>query len=248
MTHRNSVRLVGWLVAVALLALPVVGLFRGWFATSSWPVRTLSVTADYDHVSAARIRATVLPYIHNGFFATRLGDVRGALDRLPWVASASVRKRWPDALVITVRERHPFAHWNADALIDRHGRIFHVPQAQAVTGVPHLSGPEQRVHDVIAFYAHAHGTLASVGLEVTGVHLNRRGGWTLDLAGGGHVVVGRDQPDRRLARFISVYPQLAGTHKESFIYADLRYTDGFAVRWPPATVSPSPSSAKAPHA
>lgn len=247
MTHRVSVRLIGWLVAIVLLALPVVGLFRGWFATSSWPVRTLSVSADYDHVSAARIRATVLPYIHKGFFATRLGVVRGALDQLPWVASASVRKRWPDTLVITVHERHPFARWNADALIDRHGQIFHVPQVAVVTGVPRLSGPEKRVHEVVAFYVQARRRLAAIGLEVTGAHLNRRGGWSLDLAGNTRLVVGRDRPNRRLARFISVYPQLAETHKESFEYADLRYTDGFAVRWPPTPVSPSPS-AKAPRA
>ncbi len=244
MSGRVPVRLIGWLVALALLALPVVGLLQGWFASESWPIRTLTVEADYDHVSADAIRAAVVPHIRKGFFATRLDNVRESLDALPWVSSASARKRWPDTLLITVRERHPFAHWNADELIDRHGRRFRVPAAAAVKGLPHLSGPKGHMQEVVRFYTHVRDRLGKVGLGVVGAHLDNRGGWRLDLAGGAHLVIGREQPDQRLARFISVYPELAGTHEEPFLYADLRYTNGFAVRWPePATAASAPAGA-----
>lgn len=244
MNGRVPVRLIGWLVALGLLALPVVGLLQGWFASSSWPIRTLTVEADYDHVDAERIRQAVLPHIHKGFFATRLGDVREVLDAMPWVASASARKRWPDTLLITVHERHPFAHWNTDQLIDHQGRLFKVPDAAAVGGLPHLSGPDGQVHDVVSFYTHVRGRLGKLGLDVEGVHIDNRGDWRLDLGGGAHLVIGRDAPDQRLARFISVYPQLAGTHEQAFLYADLRYTNGFAVRWPePAASTSTPAGA-----
>lgn len=232
MSVRFPVRLIGWGVALALVALPLVGLMQGWFAASSWPIRKLTVQAEYRHVSAAQIRAVVMPHIHEGFFATDLDQVRSAIDALPWVASASARKRWPDTLLIQVHERHPFAHWNSDQLIDRHGKVFSVPGADAVHGLPHLSGPKGRLGEVVNFYAHVQRALSKVGLHVNGAHLDSRGGWSLDLAGGAHLVIGRDDPDQRLARFIRVYPQLAGTHPQHFAYADLRYTNGFAVRWP----------------
>lgn len=238
------VRLIGWLVALALLALPVVGLLQGWFASSSWPIRTLKVEADYHHVSAADIRAAVVPHVHKGFFATRLGRVRESLDALPWVASASARKHWPDTLLITVHERRPFAHWNDTQLIDRKGHLFSVPGAARVDGLPHLSGPEGRLDDVVRFYTHVRSQLAKVGLGVKGAHLDNRGGWRLDLDGEAHLVIGSEDPDRRLARFISVYPELAGTHEAHFLYADLRYTNGFAVRWPePAASAGAPAGA-----
>lgn len=227
------VRLIGWIVALLLVALPVLGLLQGWFASSSWPIRTLTVHAEYDHVGAREIRATVLPYIGKGFFATRLDQVQDALDALPWVATAEARKRWPDTLVITVRERQPFAHWNADKLVDRRGQLFTVPGAAQVAGLPHLSGPQGRLADVVHFYMDVSRKLAAVGLQVTGTHLDSRGGWSLDLADGARLVIGRADPAQRLARFIRVYPELAGTHQQHFAYADLRYTNGFAVRWPP---------------
>ncbi len=238
MSVRPPIRLIAWAVALTLIALPLVGLMRGWFASASWPIRTLEVQAEYRHVSADEIRAAVLPHIHKGFFATHLDTVQNAVDALPWVASAEARKRWPDTLVIQVHERHPFAHWNRGKLIDHRGKVFAVPGADQVRGLPHLSGPKGRLDDVLAFYHQVNERLAGVGLHARGVHLDSRGGWSLDLADGARLVIGRTEPTRRLTRFVRVYPQLAGTHKQPFLYADLRYTNGFAVRWPsPATTS-----------
>ena len=60
-------------------------------------------------------------------------------------------------------------------------------------------------------------------------------------------MIGRDQSQQRLARFLAVWPQLAARHSEMFVYADLRYANGFAVRWPdaqaPAVTPPSTPSA-----
>lgn len=239
-TQRLPLRLIGWSVAVLLLALPVVGLLQGWFASDRWPIRTLEVQAPYRHVSAQAIRMAVMPQVHEGFFATDLGRVQDALKALPWVATASARKRWPDTLVIQVRERKPYAHWNHGELVDHEGHAFAVPDADQTTGLPHLAGPEQRLADVVAFYTKVRGPLAAVGLRVEGVRLDDRGGWSMRFADGARLVVGRKDPDARLQRFLSVYPNMAATHSRHFAYADLRYTNGFAVRWPDAPTPADP--------
>src|SRR5699024_9862595 len=174
MTMRLPVRVIAWVVALALIALPLVGLMQGWFASSNWPIRKLTVQAEYHHVSAAAIRAAVVPHIRKGFFATDLGQVRRAIDALPWVASASARKKWPDTLVIRVRERQPFAHWDKAQLVDRRGKLFRVPDADRVRGLPSLSGPKGRLEDVVDFYLRVRQSLAGVGLQVTGTHLDSR--------------------------------------------------------------------------
>ena len=53
------------------------------------------------------------------------------------------------------------------------------------------------------------------------------------MASGAQIVIGdRDQAGRRLRRFLDVYPQMMSGHDDGFVHADLRYTNGFAVRWP----------------
>ncbi|WP_256364908.1 cell division protein FtsQ/DivIB [Rhodanobacter sp. 115] len=68
---------------------------------------------------------------------------------------------------------------------------------------------------------------------MAGVTLTDRGSWTLATADGAQIVLGdRALAGARLRRFIDAYPQVVAGHTDHFIYADLRYTNGFAVRWP----------------
>lgn len=225
-------RTIAWIVAVLLLALPVVGVLSGWFAAGRWPIRQVRVESTFHHVHAAQVRAAVLPLLGHGFFATDLGAVQKAVAALPWVARVEARKRWPDTLVVTVIERQPFAHWNGDRLISRHGVVFSAPGAAQLGGLPTLAGPDARMQDVVDFYVQVARQFAAVNEPVSGVRLSGRDSWTLHLANGADVMVGSDDVQQRLHRFISVLPKLLNGHQGGFAYADLRYTNGFAVRWP----------------
>ena len=230
---KGAIRLVAWCLAIALLALPVVGVMRGWFAADRWPVTQLTVQAEFKHVSAADIRAAVLPRLGKGFFALDLDAVQKAVAALPWVESAEARKRWPDTLQLRIYERQPFARWNEKRLISRQGLVFDAPGAVDTMVLPDLRGPDARLAEVVSFYAETRKAFAGTHLKVSGVALTERGSWSINTANGALIVIGdRDQAGKRLHRFLDVYPQLIAGHTDGFAYADLRYTNGFAVRWP----------------
>ncbi len=239
---RGVARLVAWCLAIALVALPVVGVLEGWFAADRWLVTRLTVQAEFRHVTADQLRAAVRPRLGKGFFALRLDQVREAVAALPWVESVEARKRWPDTLVLRVYERQPFARWNGDRLVSRQGTVFAAPGADT-TGLPDLHGPDERLAEVVSFYAEAQKAFAGTRLKITGVALTERGSWSLATDSGAQIVLGdRDQAGRRLRRFLDVYPQMMAGHGAGFTYADLRYTNGFAVRWPPP---PAPAAVNA---
>ena len=64
-----NMRVLAWLVAIALIALPIVGVLQGWFAADRWPVRQLQVQAEFRHVGADELRAAVRPSLDAGCFA-----------------------------------------------------------------------------------------------------------------------------------------------------------------------------------
>lgn len=230
---RGTIRLVAWCLAIALVALPIVGVLRGWFAANRWPVTNLTVQAEFKHVTAEQLRATVLPRLGKGFFALDLDAVQKAVSALPWVESVEARKRWPNTLLLRIYERQPFARWNDTRLISREGLVFNAPLPPDATGLPNLHGPDARLAEVVSFYAETHKAFAGTHLNITGVALTERGSWSVTTADGAQIVIGdRDQAGRRLRRFLDVYPQMMATHPDAFVYADLRYTNGFAVRWP----------------
>lgn len=232
---RGAIRLVAWCLAIALVALPVVGVLRGWFAADRWPVTRLTVQAEFHHVKAEQIRDVVRPRLGGGFFALDLDAVQKAVAALPWVESVEASKRWPDTLLLRIYERQPFARWNDKQLISRQGQVFDVPPGELDTSLPSLHGPDDRLAEVVSFYADTRKAFGGTHLQITGVSLTERGSWSLSTADGAQIVLGdREQAARRLRRFLDVYPQVVAGHATGFAYADLRYTNGFAVRWPPA--------------
>ncbi|OOG47824.1 cell division protein FtsQ/DivIB [Rhodanobacter sp. C01] len=235
---KGAVRLVAWCLAIALVALPIVGVLRGWFAAGRWPVTQLTVQAEFKHVSPDEVRAAVLPRLGKGFFALDLDAVQKAVAALPWVESAEARKRWPDTLLLRIYERQPFARWNDKQLISRQGLVFDAPATDDTGSLPSLRGPDARLAEVVSFYADTQKAFAGTHLQITGVALTERGSWSVTTASGAQIVIGdREQAGHRLRRFLDVYPQLVAGHADGFAYADLRYTNGFAVRWPQAAAA-----------
>lgn len=235
---KPALRSLAWLLALALLALPVVAVVEGWLGGEHWPLRTLRVQGELARVDRAQLQAAVLPLARRGFFAVDLGAVQGAVDALPWVERAEVRKHWPDVLEVRIVEHRPFARWGATRLLSEHGRLFPVGKLRVPAGLPLLDGPEGRVPEVVALYNQAREQLADAG-GVQGVAIDPRGSWTITLADGTRVVLGRSDPGARLARFAPMLPQLAAQHPQRrLVRADLRYTNGFALTWAKAE-SPS---------
>jgi len=239
-----TLKLLAWGIALTLVALPIVGVLNGWFASERWPVRKIESRAEYNHVSAEQIRAAVQNHIGSGFFAVQLADVQKSVSTLPWVERVEARKQWPDTLQLTVYERQVYARWSETRLISRSGEIFSVPGAEGIQGLPHLSGPDDRLTDVLAFHADCLREFTGSGLSVRAVDLSARGGWRLTLASGALIEVGRIEPKARLQRFLNAWPQLALAAGGPPVYIDLRYENGFAVRWalPPTTGIADPQS------
>ncbi|UYB51617.1 cell division protein FtsQ/DivIB [Xanthomonas sp. AM6] len=222
-------RILAWLLALALVALPVVAVLNGWVGAERWPLSRLQVSGDFKRVPAEQLRQVVLPYARRGFFAVRLQDAQDAIERLPWVESARVRKRWPDVLEVRVTEHRPFARWGSDRMLSEQGRIFALPSELRGMALPQLAGPDAKAQDVVALYNESRALFAPAGLPVNGVAMDARGSWSLQLGDGVQIVVGRDDARARLARFARVLPQLLQPDQAPLARADLRYTNGFTV-------------------
>jgi cell division protein FtsQ len=226
-------RLAAWLLALALVALPVVAVLQGWIGADRWPLRTLRVAGELQRVDEGKLRAAVLPYARKGFFAIRLADAQAAVAALPWVERAEVRKRWPDVVEVRIVEHRPFARWGEDRLLSEDGDLFPVAGADVPKELPRfdVDAPRTRIADVVALYNEAKAMFAPEGLAVREVSLDRRGSWSLVLSNGTQVVVGSQEARLRLARFARLLPTLLAQRPQPLARADLRYTNGFALTW-----------------
>jgi cell division protein FtsQ len=233
----NLLRVLTWILALALVALPVVAVFNGWIGAERWPLTRLRVVGDLHRVDAQQLRAVVMPYARHGFFAVQLTQAQDAVERLPWVERAQVRKRWPDVLEVAVVEHQPFARWGNDRLLSAEGALFPVPRNVDAGALPQLGGPDGQVKDVVALYNESSQLFAPMGLKVDALVMDARGSWSLRLGNGLDVVIGRADARPRLLRFSRLLPRLLGDPR-ALLRVDLRYTNGFALTWGEASRDP----------
>lgn len=262
MSRQRRLRIFSWIGGLGLIALPILAAMQGWFIAERWPIRQLSLHAEFGQVSADELRQVIAPTVGRGFFAIDLKQVQAELQALPWIERAEVRKAWPDRLDVTVYERHAVAIWREQRLLSANGDVFAVAAARLADNLPRLSGPEGSQRRVFAFHLAAVEALRGNGLQPFATELSARGAWTLALTQGASLLLGNRDVEQRLHEFCKVFQEIPSSEQSRLLRADLRYANGFALRWSdplpsaplpmtppaaaPATDSPLPAAAPAP--
>lgn len=195
------------------------------------PLRTVRVAGTLEHVTPAEIRNAVAPYAKQGFLGIDIAAVRGALEQVPWIYSAQVTRSWPDALLVTVQEQKVLARWGAGGLVNVEGEVFLPQQPFVAPALPLLQGPPGTSVMLATHYADLQRALAPLAMKITQVTMDDRRAWSLTLADGVQLMLGRSDHAARLARFVLAYPQVLQPRIATVARVDLRYTNGFAVQW-----------------
>ncbi len=196
-----------------------------------FPLEVIKIQGDFRYLDKARLQAVVEPHLDGGFFTVDVGKVCEVIESMPWVASATVKRIWPDRLTVQVTEQLPVAHWGEDGYLNERGESF-VPEPTQVAGdLPALAGPDGHEATVLETYRAMSRALAPTGLRVAGVTLDDRRAWRLRTGSGIALDLGRADTRRRLQRFVQAWPTVFVGRVDDLQRVDLRYSNGFSVRW-----------------
>ncbi|HHQ41672.1 MAG TPA: FtsQ-type POTRA domain-containing protein [Chromatiales bacterium] len=227
-------RIGAW--GAAALALGALG--AGGAAALAWlrdpatlPVRHVRIEGELRHVDRAALERAAAPHARGGFLTVDLEALARAVAATPWVDRVSVRRRWPDTLVVQVREHRVVAAWAGGGAVNARGEHVDLPARALPAGLPVLAGPDGRTAELLAAWRRWQARLAPLGLRIERLEMSAREAWRLRLAGGIEVVLGRGEPEARLARLVRAWPAALAARAARIARVDLRYTNGFAVRW-----------------
>ena len=194
-----------------------------------FPLRDIQLTGDVAHVTHEQVEAVVTRELRGNFFTVDLAQASAAFEKLPWVRKVSVRRQWPDRLLIVVEEHRPLARWGSTALVSAQGEVF---EAAINTTLPVLQGPEGTAPEVLSHFQAFEQALEPVGRHIAQITLSARRAWVVKLDDGMVLELGRENLETRLAGFVAAYGRTIARLPQPSTYIDLRYTNGFAVRSP----------------
>jgi cell division protein FtsQ len=195
------------------------------------PVRRVLLEGAFQRVSPPEIESAVAQVAQGGLASVDLGRIRTRIEAIDWVDNAVVTRVWPDAIRVVVNEQVAAARWNDTGLLNARGELFIRNARYVPPELPLLEGPEGSETQVAQLYIDAQGRLLESGLRLTGVRLDDRGAWELQLADGLQVRLGRQDVKDRLERFIRLASPMVAKRVAEISYVDMRYTNGFSVGW-----------------
>ncbi len=259
----------------ALLALVLVAGAVVWLARwPGFALREVQLRGDLLRTNLPTVRAHVLPRLTGNFFSVDLQQVRSAFQSVPWVRQAVVRRVWPDTLVVHLEEHRPAALWqgagsgvSGDRIVNDHGELFEASAndieehlaaapgapapgtpAAAAAALPILAGPEGTAAEMLALYRRLAPVLAGMGQHIETLELSDRGSWRAELRSTAVVELGRGQEEQIVARtlqFVRTVGEATDKWRAPLEMADLRHSDGYAVRLRGISVSSAASAAAA---
>jgi cell division protein FtsQ len=230
--------------AVLMGSLVLILMSAGIWWVAQRPMFSLKVirvegVADHPllHVNPLTIKSTALPRLRGNFFTANLDAVRQAFELVPWVHRASVRREWPNRLVVELEEYQPLGTWGDEGrLVSVSGDVFtaNLAEAEESGELPQFDGPAGSEKEVINRFNDLRDWFAPVHLAPDTVQLSSRYAWSVKLNNGMQLELGRERDKttlkERVDRLISVYPQLIARLQDRIDNVDLRYPNGMALR------------------
>jgi len=225
---------VSFFVAVVLSVMWMFGSISShMIEEEAQPVTTITITGEIPYTDRQDINQVMDNINLGNFFNVDVNEIQEKIQKLPWIYSVSVRKKWPNEVKIYVVDQTPVARWNGDFLINKFGLAFQADASRIEHSIPSFFGPEGSEIDALENFGNFSQLLAYKQLKIDELILSERYSWQLILEDGVTLNLGREKSVERIQRFMDIYSHIKENKKENQAvdYIDLRYDTGLSVGW-----------------
>jgi len=243
------------LLLVALLS--ASWLFANWLnKPGNFPFKKVELINKLQYQDSKQLQTAIVKAANNGFFSLDIAQLRmQLLQDLPWVKSVSIRKIWPDKLLLNIIEHQPAARWSTlgkaegsktgTPLLSQDGVVFSpvltAAQKLKFKRMVLLTGNSRNTTKVLIDCIHINKQLQLLDLAMQQCGMNKRRSWELKMLlktadkplDGIAIKIGKEKIMAHLGRFIEVFSGQLKPYLNSVAVVDLRYASGFSVRWKP---------------
>lgn len=216
---------------IGAILLIIVATFQGDDSPDTWfAIQKVEIKGQLKYATEEELQSNYSSLLGQSLLSVSLSSVMDVVLSSEWVASAEIRKVWPNTLQVLVHEHTPLAYWGDRQLISTSAVIIAPPKLPDLP-LTRFYGPEDSSGVVLEQFGLISQVLASTSLRVDTLTLEPRGAWNIIFTNGVEVKLGREDILERLQRFIAVYKSDLSGRIDQITSVDARYPHGIAVGW-----------------
>lgn len=237
-TSTRVLTVIGPLLLTLVLAAAIAAL-----RAMDRPVKVVRVQAELSDVERQEVREAIDGLVGQGMLSLDLDQVVATMRGLSWPRIVSVRRDWPDGLVITLVKETFVARWGASAALNSAGEVFE--DVALDRPLPVLRADEAGPGRAMQTFQLLQGVAGPFASSIEVLEQSDTGEWTVELDDGFRVVLGRDELAARLGRFLTVHRRVLRGQVGEVAWVDARYANGVAVKWRDGHVDSAAALARA---
>lgn len=221
----------------AYLLLGFVLLLLLWAAYSmQQPLKNYQIQKPPKQVSQETLDKIVQPFLKSTFWEVDLHLLHAHLLRLDWVESVTVKRHWPNALSIQIKEQTPVVRWGEDAFLNQKGQVFYPNDME--NQVPDydrfvmLNGEDVQSVTLLESFVDLQSLLDEHRWQVKRLHALADGVWKIEFFSGINMLIPSEDWQGKLTRFFTALPKVSKKLRKFAQVYDLRYSNGFVIQKP----------------
>ncbi len=231
--HENDRPHGKYLLSLSVAIVLLLALAALWFKLlqpNILPIQHVKIEGQFLHLKPEKLKTLSARIVSGGFFNVNVSIIKETLLKEPWVRSVTVRRSWPDTLVLYVDEQSPVSTWNSHQLINEAGVLF-APEASSIpAGLPALSGPKGTHLELLALLNYLNDRLRAHKMQVIQLAMDARRSLSFTLHNGTVLKIGNENIEGRIARFLRYVPAQININRAAVSAIDMRYPNGFSVQ------------------
>lgn len=201
---------------------------------ANWlPIKYVRVEGTFQHIAKNKIKQVLKGQMNNGLYNANLQNIQKSVAQLPWIKNVKIKRVWPDAINIRINEQMPVARWSTTDLVNKNGVLFRPADIDKFDYLPMVSGHIGNEKKLLDIMDDLTVSLKSEKLKLTEFRVSDRRAWYITLQSGIELKLGRNEPFKKLKRFLKTLPLIGKEQIEKITVVDLRYPNGYAVTWKP---------------
>ena len=196
-----------------------------------FPIKSVQVLGKMQYISEVSVKNILNKNISGGFFNINIKTIQQQILNIPGVSSVSIKRIWPDKLLVKLRERQVIAIWKDNFLVSPIGFIFEYSNVGDLTRLPRLYCEKKYLIKVI----HMLNMMNKIIYTENNSNLDLK---SLSYSSGNVIIkfkneiinLGSENIFDRLKLFLKYRPMLIEKDiKNTPLKVDMRYPNGFSV-------------------